>query len=184
MSDPYRDAEASLTENLAQRKAELDTIDETLIPLHERREEVLTEIDLISARLGSLKSQRECPSPRSGRPAVMGFGLFVMSAFSAAYLVRPTCDYGSSRARDAQSETRALRAIAEMALQDSAKGSCPTLADIAGKNASRDPWKNPYRIQCVDKVVHVYSSGPDGIANTTDDIRDDSPLSAIHARMR
>ena len=41
MSDPYRDAEASLTENLEQRKAELDAIDQTLVPLHERREEVL-----------------------------------------------------------------------------------------------------------------------------------------------
>jgi hypothetical protein len=188
MSDPYRDAEASLTETLEQRKAELDAIDKTLVPLHERREEVLTEIDLVSARIGALRSVRRGPTSHGARPAMLGFGVFVMAAFSLAYSWRGTrC--GASRGDIAQQETRAYRALAEISLEDlrqvDASATCPSAEDVFGsrKMRSRDPWKNPYRLECEGGEVHVSSSGPDGIAGTRDDIRDGVDPTPRHARI-
>jgi hypothetical protein len=188
MSDPYRDAEASLTETLEQRKAELDAIDQTLVPLHERRDEVLTEIDLLSARIGALRSVQH-PSSHGARPAMLGFGIFVMAAFSLAYSWRGThCT--ASRSTIAQQETRALRALAEISLEDQQKldktTSCPRTEDIFGTQAARnrDPWKNPYRLECDAGEIHVTSNGPDGIAGTRDDIRDGVDPLPLHARVR
>lgn len=185
MVDPYRDAQTTVAESLAERRAELDRIDEALIPLCERREEVIADIDSLHARLNVLKAGQERKPARRGHPAMVGFGLFVMSAFSAAYLMKPTCRGAKwPQAQEAHNETRALRLLAETVLADKQSAGCPTLAEIAGVNAGRDPWQNPYRIQCSDGTVHVYSSGPDGILNTRDDIRDDASLAALHARMR
>lgn len=188
MSDPYRDAEASLTETLEQRKAELDAIDQTLVPLHERREEVLTEIDLLSARIGALRSVQHPPASHGGRPAMLGFGVFVMAAFSLAYGWRGThCT--SSRSTIAQQETRAFRALAEISLEDQQKldktASCPRAEDVLGTRASRnrDPWKNPYRLDCDAGEIHVTSNGPDGIAGTRDDIRDGIDPNPLQARL-
>ncbi len=189
MSDPYRDAEASLTETLEQRKAELDSIDQTLVPLHERRDEVLTEIDLLSARIGALRSVQERPCSHAARPAMLGFGVFVMAAFSLAYSWRGTrCTV--SRSVIAQQETRAFRALAEVSLEDQQKldktASCPRTEDIFGTRASRnrDPWRNPYRLECSEGEIHVTSNGPDGIAGTRDDIRDGIDPTPLHARVR
>ena len=191
MSDPYRDAEASLTENLEQRKAELDAIDQTLVPLHERREEVLTEIDLLSARIGALRSVQRGPSPHGGRPAMLGFGVFVMAAFSLAYSWRGThCSFKTNRGDVAQQETRAFRALAEISLEDlrqiDATATCPRTEDVFGsrKSRHRDPWRNPYRLECKEGEVHVTSNGPDGIAGTRDDIRDGIDPTPLHARVR
>lgn len=186
MSDPYRDAEASLSESLKARRAELDAIDETLIPLHERREEVISEIDVLASRLGALRSPELPTNVRRGRSVVFGFGLVVTSAFSAAYMLIPARTHcgGASRDSVALQEARGLQAMAEVSFNhmDSA---CQTLRDIVGTKdtrAGRDPWRNPYRVNCTDGIVHVTSSGPDGIANTRDDIRDDMDLRVLRAR--
>lgn len=189
MSDPYRDAEASLTENLEQRKAELEAIDQALVPLHERREEVLTEIDLLSARIGALKSVQHTRSPNGSRPVMLGFGMFVMAAFSLSYGWRGT-HCGSSYAHVAQQETRAFRALAAISLEDLQQldktATCPRAEDVFGSRSarSRDPWQNPYRLECRDGEVHVTSNGPDGIAGTRDDIRDGIDPLPLNARVR
>ena len=45
---------------------------------------------------------------------------------------------------------------------------------MVGENErlARDPWGNPYRIGCAGGEATVSSNGPDGIAATRDDIRD------------
>jgi hypothetical protein len=189
MSDPYRDAEASLTENLEQRRAELDAIDQTLVPLHERREEVLTEIDLLTARIGALRSVQRGPASHGGRSAMVGFGVFVMAAFSMAYGWRGShCT--SSRSSVARQETRAIQALAEVSLQDMQKtdktATCPRVEDVFGSTRGkpvRDPWRNPYRLECNEGEIHVTSNGPDGIAGTRDDIRDGIDPTPLQARV-
>lgn len=188
MSDPYRDAEASLTENLEQRKAELDAIDQTLIPLHERREEVLTEIDLLSARIGALRSVQHATPSQGGRPVMLGFGMFVMAAFSLSYGWRGThCT--SSRSQVARQETMAYRALAEVSLSDLQhfdKGAtCPRYEDVFSTRGAqnRDPWRNPYRLECSEGEIHITSNGPDGIAGTRDDIRDGVDPLPLQARI-
>ncbi len=173
MSDPYRDAETLLKATLDERRAELQALDEKLIPMHERHEELVGEIDALEARLGSLRYRDE--ARRSSRPAIIGFGLVVTSAFSAAYLMLrpPHAGCGVSRAHMAWSDTRQLKMLADEHLER-ADSACPSVQDVVGENTrlARDPWGNPYRISCGDGEVVVSSNGPDGIAATRDDIRD------------
>lgn len=46
-----------------------------------------------------------------------------------------------------------------------------------GEGALIDPWDNPYRIEVKGKRFVIISDGPDGSANTEDDIRSDKIVS-------
>jgi len=50
-----------------------------------------------------------------------------------------------------------------------------TVNDVS---AVRDPWGKPYQYQALASGFHLYSLGPDGVANTDDDIFADGPLAA------
>ena len=59
------------------------------------------------------------------------------------------------------------------------EGTCPTVKTLAAAgqlaaDRTEDPWGSPFRIECADEQVHVYSNGPDKRPGTGDDIRDDS----------
>lgn len=53
---------------------------------------------------------------------------------------------------------------------------CPTYAQLIGARVlpsssdDRDPWGNPYRIECSDSGAVVASNGPDGEPGTPDDV--------------
>jgi general secretion pathway protein G len=39
------------------------------------------------------------------------------------------------------------------------------------RKLENDPWGNPYRYELKGSTYQIYSAGPDGVANTADDIK-------------
>ena len=44
------------------------------------------------------------------------------------------------------------------------------LISTGGRDTSLDPWGNPYRVQVRSAEIEVWSYGPDGIDNNSDDL--------------
>jgi hypothetical protein len=84
---------------------------------------------------------------------------------------------GKSESADATHESATLiHHAAQSFLAQNGEG-CPTLSllkqehFLAAEARDDDAWGNRFRVQCSGDDVVVVSSGPDGIANTADDVR-------------
>lgn len=47
----------------------------------------------------------------------------------------------------------------------------PIRSELLKVTDGKDPWGTPFRVECDDERVRVFSVGPDKLAGTTDDIR-------------
>jgi general secretion pathway protein G len=61
---------------------------------------------------------------------------------------------------------------------EGAADQCPTLQDLVTSRKvdgqhTDDPWGVPYKIDCADGEIHVYSAGNDKKFGSADDLRDD-----------
>jgi general secretion pathway protein G len=60
---------------------------------------------------------------------------------------------------------------------DGAADQCPTMQDLVRSkkvdgSKTDDPWNSPYRIDCAEGEIRVYSNGNDRKAGTADDLKD------------
>ncbi len=116
------------------------------------------------------RSRSRGVTPFAAAVAVLGLGAGASGVYWFA---------SSGAAKDAQSESRADAAIIQAAAKSfraqHADG-CPTLSSlqeeqILSRNAREDDaWGNRFRIVCDDSEPAVVSAGPDGKANTADDL--------------
>lgn len=87
--------------------------------------------------------------------------------------------YNEARIKMGVQGCQTVRQAAELYQNlDGSSDICPTVQDLItsrkiDKNHSDDPWNKPYRIDCSEGVIHVYSNGRDGRPATPDDLRDD-----------
>ncbi|HEX3777971.1 MAG TPA: hypothetical protein VHV51_26065 [Polyangiaceae bacterium] len=86
----------------------------------------------------------------------------------------------ANAARDAASSSRSdagqiVQAAASF--RDEHTNGCPTISQLqedgflSRDTRSDDAWGNRFRVHCEDDQVSVSSAGPDGVANTADDVR-------------
>ena len=85
---------------------------------------------------------------------------------------------GPSENKVATTSARAIRqAVKTRWLEQSDSSNCPTVEDLVREelldkdNAAKDPWGQPWRIECSNRDVTVLSNGHDRVAGTSDDIR-------------
>ena len=91
-----------------------------------------------------------------------------------------------AKAQAAQQYARKVKAAAEVYFRTGPfEGRCPTVKTLVADKqlapfAADDSWGTPFRIECTDGEVHVYSNGTDKRPGTADDIRDDFSPSDLH----
>jgi general secretion pathway protein G len=117
------------------------------------------------------RSRSRGVTPFAAALAVLGLGASASGLWWAA---------SAGAGRDALSSSRAdataIQAAAKSFRAQHADG-CPTLSSLQeeqflSRNARQDDaWGNRFRVRCDDGDPEVSSAGPDGKANTADDIR-------------
>jgi general secretion pathway protein G len=81
-----------------------------------------------------------------------------------------------ARKQQATAETATLTQTAEAYLASHPNEPCPSVRDLmqanmlSNRSDDRDPWENPYAIDCDPGIVQARSAGPDGIFDNEDDI--------------
>ncbi|MGC4064969.1 MAG: hypothetical protein QM784_10065 [Polyangiaceae bacterium] len=75
-----------------------------------------------------------------------------------------------------ETQARTLRAAAQNWQSTNATTRCPTLQQLLDEKhldsggSYVDTWGHPFEMTCTDAEVYVRSRGPDGIANSKDDV--------------
>lgn len=104
--------------------------------------------------------------------------IFVLAGMFALG-VRSTRRFADAQKNQPRNDVIAIQPVAEKWVSDHG-GECPTVErlreerELSPSSKIDDPWGNVYRIQCDSRgsgVVRVSSLGPDGKADTADDIR-------------
>jgi general secretion pathway protein G len=103
----------------------------------------------------------------------------IMAVISGSVTLVAIPMYKEARIKTAITGCQTVKQAAE--LYQSLEGvadQCPTIQDlITGKKIdgkhSDDPWGMPYRVDCSEGEIRVYSNGNDRKPGTPDDLRDD-----------
>ena len=82
-----------------------------------------------------------------------------------------------SREKSAATNARAIRSAVKAWWVEHDASLCPSTQQLVADQildkdqTSQDPWGRPWRIECAENDVTIYSDGRDRIAGTSDDIR-------------
>ena len=85
--------------------------------------------------------------------------------------------WGPARNKTAATNARAVRGAVKTWWLEHDASACPSVKQLVDDqildkdNARLDPWGRPWRIECADNDVTIYSDGDDRTAGTADDIR-------------
>lgn len=85
--------------------------------------------------------------------------------------------FGPTQDKTAASNARAIRGAVKAWWIEHDPSLCPEVQQLVSDQildkdqTGKDPWGKPWRIECAESDVTVYSDGRDRIAGTPDDIR-------------
>lgn len=175
MSRTYRDGHAILEARLTELRAEREALLERRRDVEGAIARLDAEADQIQARLPFPPTDATARPPRwwplllLGVPASAG-------AWAVVWLIQPICV--RPKMESAAVGAGVIRRAAEIHMATEDAVCCPTLDDLVAANdldglKGDDPWGRPYRVECSEGEVRVWSSGKDRRARTADDIADD-----------
>ena len=101
----------------------------------------------------------------------------IIALVSAGVAVAAWKFMGPAKDKTAASSARTVRGAVKTWWLEHDASACPSVKQLVDDqvldkdNAQLDPWGKPWRIECADNDVTVYSDGNDRIAGTADDIR-------------
>jgi prepilin-type N-terminal cleavage/methylation domain-containing protein len=101
----------------------------------------------------------------------------IIALVSASVAVAAIKFWGPSQDKSAATNARAIRGAVKAWWMEHDASLCPSVQQLVDDqvldkdNAATDPWGKPWRIECVDSDVTIYSDGRDRLAGTSDDIR-------------
>jgi general secretion pathway protein G len=82
--------------------------------------------------------------------------------------------FGDAKVGTAETGAKNIRKVVMGYLALKGTKDCPSMATLVTENEvdgdTKDPWGNPYTIECTEDDVIVSSSGPDGQDNSGDEI--------------
>jgi general secretion pathway protein G len=101
----------------------------------------------------------------------------IIALVSAGVAVAAIKFWGPSQDKSAATNARAIRGAVKAWWMEHDPSLCPSVQQLVADqildkdNAAKDPWGKPWRIECAESDVTIYSDGRDRIAGTSDDIR-------------
>jgi len=163
---------------LTVRRAELRQLLEESRELNERIETVADDVRRLSRPI--VLERRRRAFVRWGErilwASIAGGGIACFAfCYRAAYL-----ELEVAKIQAARQYARKVKDVADVHFRTAPfAGMCPTVKNLVDDKElaafdADDPWATPFRIECADGEIHVYSNGPDTKPGTADDIRDDS----------
>ena len=180
MRQPYRDDREVLQLRIEELRAEADALAELAAKGADARVrlvELHVELQRLERRL--IDDADHVPSALSRRWVWMlrgGTVALLLTLIGFPFLSWAT--HPRSRVQPAKVGAEAIRGAVDLWQADGDEKVCPTLDVLVAArkleaNKTDDPWGTPYRIECADEDVRVWSNGKDRIAGTADDIADD-----------
>jgi general secretion pathway protein G len=167
---PYRDI-------LSVRRAELGQLLEEARELNERLETVADDVRRLSRPV--VRARRWRAFVWWGERILWAFVFSVPAAIFGCLIRGEMTLLNHAKAQATQQYARKVKDAAEVYFQTGPfEGGCPTVKDLVTDKqlaafAADDAWGTPFRIECADGEIHVYSNGADKRPGTADDIRDD-----------
>jgi hypothetical protein len=168
---PYRDG-------LSARRAELEQLREQASALNQRITIVASDVRRLSRPIVRARRWRAfvrgCERLLAASALAFGVACFAYGFWCAQQELKV------AKVQAAQQDARTIMYVSAQHFSSREfDGKCPTVKTLvaAGQLAAdptEDPWGSPFRIECGNGQVHVYSNGPDELPGTADDIRDDS----------
>jgi general secretion pathway protein G len=101
----------------------------------------------------------------------------IIALVSASVAVAAIKFWEPARNKSAASNARAIRGAVKAWWVEHDPSLCPSVKELVSDqvldkdNTATDPWGKPWRIECAESDVTIYSDGSDRIAGTSDDIR-------------
>ena len=101
----------------------------------------------------------------------------IIALDSASVAVAAIKFWEPARVKSAATNARAIRSAVKTWWVEHDPALCPTVTQLVSDqildkdNTATDPWGKPWRIECAESDVTIYSDGSDRIAGTSDDIR-------------
>ena len=101
----------------------------------------------------------------------------IIALVSASVAVAAIKFWEPARSKSAASNARAIRGAVKAWWVEHDPSLCPSVKELVSDqvldkdNSATDPWGKPWRIECAESDVTIYSDGSDRIAGTSDDIR-------------
>lgn len=101
----------------------------------------------------------------------------IIALVSASVAVASHKFWSDAVDKDAKSNARTIRSAVKAWWVEHDSALCPSMEQLVSDqildkdHAHSDPWGKPWRIECADSDVTIYSDGRDRIAGTKDDVR-------------
>lgn len=119
---------------------------------------------------------RRTRRPREGMTLVeIMVVVILMALIAAAVGVNVVGAMRQSMREDTKVRARTLQSVAVQWTLTNPSGACPTMRDLEplldATTDHHDAWDHPFTVRCDGGSIVVDSMGPDGRANTDDDIR-------------
>jgi len=101
----------------------------------------------------------------------------IIALVSASTAVAVHKFWWDAQDKDAKTNARTIRGAVKSWWVEHDSSLCPTIQQLVSDqildkdHSPTDPWGKPYRIECAENDVTIYSDGRDHIAGTKDDIR-------------
>jgi hypothetical protein len=158
-------------------RAAFGTLERVLLPPDSEEEQMEPNRDSVEILRSARRRHARTGAPRRLRIAInIAAAVVILGLVSLTMVLALRTEPCGSREQTARIDIAAIRVAAQL-YRVQYPDRCPSVKRLVEAGILEehrritDPWDNDYVIECDGGEVLVFSSGPDGLPNTADDVR-------------